>query len=93
MSTADVIVLPGIERRDIVGEPLDSRHVLQAAIDLGITDVVIVGRHRNGELYVAGAPNDVDRSAGLLMRGAWFLSSGTYNQGIVGDAKPPDESA
>jgi hypothetical protein len=94
MPNADIIVLPGVERRDIVGVELDSRTILDNAIGQGVIDVVIVGRRRNGELYVASATNDVDRAAGLLMRGVSFLSSATCNQGTSGgDPNQPQETA
>lgn len=82
---ADVHVLPGIERRDLVGAPLRDEVVLQAAIEKGVTDVVIVGRHRDGSLYVAGSGNDADRTVGRLMSAVWFLTSGSFAQGIEDD--------
>jgi hypothetical protein len=72
--SARIIVLPGIERRDLAGSPCSSRNVLQAAIDQGVTDVLIVGRDRKGQLYIAGAPPDVDKSVGMLMRAVAVLS-------------------
>jgi hypothetical protein len=71
---ATIIVMPGVERRDLAGNPTPSVNVLQAAIDAGIEDVIIVGRDRAGSLYVAGAPPDVDRSVGMLMRAVSVLS-------------------
>lgn len=80
--SADVVVLPGIERRDLVGPQLDPAEVLSGVIEQGITDFVIVGRHRDGSLYVAGCTNDVDRVAGILFRGINFVANGFYDQGI-----------
>jgi hypothetical protein len=71
---AEIHVLPGIERRDLAGEPAPSADVLQAAIDKGITDAIVVGRSRNGSLYIAGAPPDVDKAVGVLMRAVSVLS-------------------
>lgn len=70
---ADVHVLPGIERRDL-GEPVPSAAVLQAAIDAGVTDVIIVGRARDGQFYFAAECPDADAVIGKLMRGVATLA-------------------
>lgn len=74
----NIVVLPGVERRDLAGVVVPSADVLERAIELGVTDCVIVGRHRDGSLYVAGETNDMDRAAGILMRGLIFISSGLF---------------
>lgn len=84
---AEVLVLPGVERRDLVGPAVPAAEVLQATIEKGITDVVIVGRHRDGSQYIAGSINDVDKVIGVLFAAATFLASGAFDQGI------PEENA
>lgn len=86
---AEVLVLPGIERRDLVGDPVPAAEVLAAAIEKGITDVVIVGRSRDGEQYVAGSLNDVDKVVGVLFAAATYVASGRYDQGISENQKEP----
>lgn len=76
--TDKVTLLPGIERRDLAGQPVPSAEVLRSAIDKGITDVVIVGRQRDGTLYVAAETNDADRCAGILTRAVGFVAGGYY---------------
>jgi hypothetical protein len=83
--TAQIFVLPGIERRDLVGDDVPSALVLQAAIDNGITDVVVVGRKRNGGRYLAGETRDVDRTVGILMSAVDFMVSGSFMQGSTND--------
>ena len=90
---ADVHVLPGIERRDMVSAPTESRLVLEAAIENGITDATVVGRDRQGHLYVAGAQPDVDRTVGLLMRAVSVLSSlEIVNDAVIATEPPPGVS-
>lgn len=84
---ADVHVLPGIERRDITGPPADAVDVLSDAIKHGVTDVVVVGRQRNGAPYIASASNDADKVTGILFRAARLMSEGHY-QGFP--EKPPE---
>lgn len=80
---ADVHVLPGIERRDITGPPRTPAQIIQTVVDQGVTDLVIVGRARTGEIYVNSCTNDLDKAAGLLMGGATFLATHVFRQGIV----------
>lgn len=88
--SASIVVLPGIERRDLAGMPCNSRDVLQAAIDNGVIDVMVVGRDRKGGLYVAGAPPDVDKSVGMLMRAVAMLSDCSIVNDVVIDTTPRD---
>lgn len=72
---AEVYVLPGVERRDLAGPPEgDAAHILQRAIDAGITEVVIVGKNRDGEQYVVTSIGDADRAAGIMLRAATWLT-------------------
>lgn len=90
---AEVLVLPGIERRDLIGEPTPAEQVLNASIEKGVTDVVVIGRHRDGSQYVASSLNDVDKSVGVLMSAVHFLTSGTFDQGIQEICENPPEGA
>lgn len=72
--SAKIHVLPGVERRDLAGAPIPSVEVLQEAISNGVTDVIVIGKDRAGNLYLAGAPPDVDRSVGMLMRAVALLA-------------------
>ena len=76
--SAKLYVLPGVERRDLAGSTVDSLKVLQCAIDAGVTDVVVVGRNRQGELYVAGSSPDMDKVTGSLMRAVHMLAGATF---------------
>lgn len=87
--SATIVVLPGVERRDLAGNPTPSASVLRAAIDNGVTDVIVVGRDRSGELYIAGAPPDVDRTVGMLMRAVAVLSDcNIVNDVVIGGDEP-----
>ena len=79
---ADVHVLPGVERRDLLGT-LPTEQIFQKAMDAGVTDVVIIGRDRAGELYVASGGNDVDRSVGMLMRAVSYMTSTLDNDQVI----------
>jgi len=46
------------------------------AIENGVTDVILVGTDRSGELYVAGSYEDCDKAVGVLMRGVSYISGG-----------------
>jgi len=72
--TAEVYVLPGIERRDL-GEDCPTPQVLQNAIDQGVTGAIVVGTGRDGQLFIAAENADVDAVVGKLMRAVTFLSS------------------
>ncbi len=89
---AKVFVLPGIERRDLVGEPMPAAQCLAAAIELGVTDVVIVGRQRDGSQYIAGTCPDVDKAIGVLFAAATYLASSNFARDINDDDEP-EESA
>ena len=69
---ADIVVLPGVERRDI-GDPVPSEDVLRCAIESGLTDVIVIGRDRSGEHYLAAAIADADRIVGRLLWAVDFL--------------------
>lgn len=77
---ADVHVMPGVERRDLMGEPVPSERVLTSATEKGVTDVVIIGRQRDGSLYMAAEDNNADAVVGKLMRGVDFLVRAVVSQ-------------
>ena len=81
---ATIHVLPGIERRDILGT-LPAERLLQNAIKAGVTEPIVVARDRHGDLYIASAMPDVDRAVGYLMRAATFLASSTIENDQVVD--------
>jgi hypothetical protein len=87
--TAEVFVLPGVERRDILGVNLASEEVLRFAIEQGVTDVVVIGRDRHGEQYVASSLADCDRAVGMLMRAATFLARVTVVRAAVVETAAP----
>ena len=60
---AEVITMPGVERPS-----LWSLHILP-------TEAIIVGRMRNGSLYVAAANGDAEKATGMLMRAVHMLAS------------------
>lgn len=71
---AEVHVLPGIERRDLLGT-LPPEQLFTKAIENGVTDAIIVGRARDGSLYVASCNSDADKAVGMLMRAVSMIAS------------------
>lgn len=71
--SAQVFVMPGVERRDMNGQHCDSNTVLQAAIDNGVTDAMVIGKDRQGNLYLASASPDTDKAVAMLMRAVALL--------------------
>lgn len=88
---AEIHVMPGIERRDLAGPAEgDAMRILQAALDAGITDVVVVGKQRDGEQWVSTSMGDADRAAGIMLRAANWLTSVRIDNDVVIDT---DEGA
>jgi hypothetical protein len=87
----EIVLLPGVERPDLVGEPMPGATVLQEAINLGVEEVVLVGRHRDGSRYVASSVADIDKAVGILMDGVACITTGSivYETAI----KPSDPDA
>lgn len=79
---ADVHVLPGVERRDLLGV-LPTERLFEKALEAGVTDVVIIGRDRAGQLYVASGGEDVDRSVGMIMRAVSYMTSPLDNDQVI----------
>lgn len=75
---AEVHVLPGIERRDLLGA-LPAEQLFTKAIENGVTDAVIVGRTRDGSPYVASCLSDADKAVGQLMRAVNMITSAEMN--------------
>jgi hypothetical protein len=72
--SAEILVLPGVERRDLM-VPLPGTKVLEAAIEAGVEEVTIVGRARDGNLYITTSVSDADKAAGMMMRAVNWLTS------------------
>jgi hypothetical protein len=87
----EVVVMPGVERLDLVGAELPAEHVLRAAITLSVYDIVIVGRHRTGARYVASSLPDMEKVLGILTDGVAFLTTGDFAQGIIEESAEPEE--
>lgn len=77
--TATIHVLPGIERRDLTGD-VPEKAVLSAAIKQGVTDVIIIGRDRQGQRYIATSMSDMDQAVGRIITAANYLASATVVQ-------------
>lgn len=85
---ADVHVLPGVERRDLAGPASgDAKAVLEAAIEAGVTDVVIVGKTLDGEQWVSTSMGDADRAAGIMLRAANWLTTVEIVNDVVIDTE------
>ncbi|MFG1340383.1 hypothetical protein [Xanthobacter autotrophicus] len=85
---AEVHVLPGVEGRDLAGPAEgDAARILAAAIDAGITDVVVVGKDRDGTQWVSTSMGDADRAAGVMLRAATWLASGRIDNDVVIDTE------
>ena len=72
---ADVHVLPGVFREDLVKDGAPDA-ALNGALAANLRDVAIVGRDMAGDIQVYGSISDADRMIGLFMRGVSFLSMG-----------------
>lgn len=78
-----LIIFPGV-RKDSTPESqseaetleaeLTSLQVLQAAIESGITDVVVAGIRADGTIYSAAEATDSDAIAGKFLRAANYWS-------------------
>ena len=70
----DVVPLPGIFRPELEqATPVD--RVLSCAMDLGLKDVVYVGRAITGQIIIGGSHPDADAAIGLLTRGITSLAT------------------
>lgn len=72
---ADVHVLPGVFREDLVKDGTPEA-ALNGALSADLRDVAIVGRDMTGEIKVYGSVSDADRMVGLFTRGIQFLIQG-----------------
>lgn len=81
---SELVMFPGVRRERLeeasgaqeeqpVGRT--SQAVLQAAIEVGLGDVVLVGLLSDGTLYVASESDDNDAVAGKLLRAANYIAS------------------
>lgn len=83
---AEVRVLPWADRPDLFKMP-EPPHILQAAIENGLTDVIVIGRDRTGQFYVASSVGDGEKCLGMLTRASSIITSGP----MVNDAFDTDE--
>lgn len=86
----NIALFPGVRREKLADmapatEPdapapdaLTSEMVLRAAIELGVTDVALVGLLPDGSIYVAHETDDQDAAAGKLLRAANHLAAVDY---------------
>lgn len=96
----NIAMFPGVRRERLADmapatepEPptpitLNSEMVLRAAIEMGLTDVVLVGLLSDGSIYVAHETADQDAAAGKLLRAANHLAAVDY---LDGDEEYEDE--
>lgn len=70
---ADIKVLPGVNRPDLVKDvALDV--MFDAARRAPLVAAVIVGREIDGRISVWGSQSDIDQVLGLLMHGTYWLA-------------------
>lgn len=77
---ADVHILPGVTRSDLV-QQTDIKTIIQSASDAGLKDIAIVGRGLDGEISVWSSHTDADQAIGMMMRGVNWLASVTQVSG------------
>ncbi|QRG06108.1 hypothetical protein EZH22_24470 [Xanthobacter dioxanivorans] len=81
---AEIHVMPGVERRDLIGPEIPARQTLEEAITAGLHDVIIVGKWPDGSQYVAVSMADADRAAGIMLRAAnWLTSVRIDNDAVI----------
>lgn len=78
---ADVHVLPGVFREDLVDGSLnrDLSPMWEASKNANLLDAVIVGRDGKGDIQVYGSMPDMDKAMGLMMHGIGFFM-GTHQE-------------
>ena len=74
----NVIVMPGVERRDLLGPPCPVEGVLSGALDQPLSDVIVVGRLTNGNWYIAARDSNPDITIAKLFSAATFLSTHSF---------------
>ncbi len=89
---AKLFILPGVERRDLVGTKVDSERVLSRAIEAGLSECVVVGRDRAGELFIAGTEPDIDKVTGMLVNAVHWLNEGAYTAPEPTPAPEPEKA-
>lgn len=87
--TADIRVLPGANRPDLVKIENGVKVALKGALDGGLIDAVVAGRTADGQIHVYGSQADADAAIGLLMRGAHYLAQAIQ---LHGDDEPEDSA-
>ena len=74
----NIIVMPGVERRDLLGPPCPVESVLSSAIEQPLSDVIVVGRLTNGNWYIAARDSNPDLTIAKLFSAATFLSTHSF---------------
>lgn len=74
----NVIVMPGVERRDLMGPPCLVEGVLNGALEQPLSDVIVVGRLTNGNWYIAARDSNPDITIAKLFSAATFLSTHSF---------------
>jgi hypothetical protein len=74
----NVIVMPGVERRDLAGPPCPVENVLSSAIEQPLSDVIVVGRLLNGNWYIAAKESNPDITIAKLFSAATFLATHSF---------------
>lgn len=72
-------------RRDLAGPAEgDAKAVLDAAIEAGVMDLVVVGKTRDGEQWISTSMGDMDRAAGIMLRAAnWLTTIEVVNDVVI----------
>lgn len=94
----EVIYLPGVEPQDAAPETepdepasVSDNAVLTHALKLGVTNVIVVGRQKDGARFVSSGPMDNDKMVGVLMDAVTFLTNGVYDSAVVTSPETPQE--
>lgn len=85
-----VIILPGVERRDL-NYDIKPEDVLTGAIDNGVTSTTVIGIGRDGQFYVASSVDDTDKVVGMLHRAIGVVANGRYASDYPIDLSAEDE--
>lgn len=87
---AKVYVLPGVVRREIIGDVPTFDQVIERARDRGVQNVILVGKSPDGATYIDAEDNDLDRVLGRLTRAASFLCDDMQLDDHVDTEENPD---
>ncbi len=71
--TDNIAVLPGVERRDLLPET-EPNVILQSVKDKGIADLIVIGKQRDGEFFLAACDGNADAVVGKIFYAAQWLA-------------------